>query len=256
MKEGILISGSVRDIKRPGVDDYNAHEAIRSALEKNLKFEHRDLVMDVYRRTDIICQRLFPVIHTPSFEGRLPAPIVSVEDERNWKVLASYRLVPDGYGLDHKLTLNEEHIKDGKWVWGEWSLYETITHEVGHEYHQVLGKDPYRPGDKVTHKPEFRALMANLGIHCDARGVHTAPADEDKPFAILMREWGIARPDMEGIDTGKQNWFFSQPDTPEKKGRSTLTKYECPSCGLKVRYGRQDEPFLMHVPCGELLVRK
>ena len=36
-----------------------------------------------------------------------------------YKTLASYRLVPDGYGMNDKLTLNAKHFVnvDGVWVW-------------------------------------------------------------------------------------------------------------------------------------------
>jgi hypothetical protein len=37
------------------------------------------------------------------------------------------------------------------------------------------------------------------------------------------------------------------------KGRSSLTKWECPECGLKVRMGIKGNPELRHDPCKKVV---
>jgi len=63
-----------------------------------------------------------------------------------------------------------------------------------------------------------------------------------------MDELWIERPDDVPRDEGvKRDWF-----RPEKeRGRSTLHKWECPGCGLKVRIGIKDDPRLVHDVCSE-----
>jgi hypothetical protein len=94
-----------------------------------------------------------------------------------------------------------------------------------------------------------------LGLHpLPVVGAHYAVADG--VFAQLMDELGLPRPeDVPRIDWTKaggkplkRDWF-----RPEKeKGRSTLHKYVCPSCGLRARIGINSDPMLVHDTCSEI----
>ena len=74
-----------------------------------------------------------------------------------------------------------------------------------------------------------------------------------------MKEWGIHRPELPkdkpiefDID-----WFiwFAGFEGKKRKGRSTLKKWVCPECDLKVRIGIKGNPELTYNPCGSVLVR-
>jgi hypothetical protein len=122
-----------------------------------------------------------------------------------------------------------------------------------------MGKDPFTPKSKVTHNKEFREIMQELGIYCNDQGAHFKVADPDSPFGILMKEWGIVPPEdvakaPADIDEDWFKWlikFWGQ----ERKGRSTLKKWCCETCGLNVRIGISGNPELLHVPCGTVLIR-
>jgi hypothetical protein len=169
-------------------------------------------------------RRFFDGVFKPWDLSRLPSPPIAIEDMRNYKYLASYHLVPDGYGLSDRLTLNKKHFQlvEGVWVWdygAEWGLGETIVHEMAHEKHKHKG--PTKP----AHDPYFRGLLEELGIHCNERGQHFLTAEEDKPFGILMREWGIHRPPEPELPEVPKGSWWSVGDT--RKGRSSLTKWTC-----------------------------
>ena len=132
---------------------------------------------------------------------------------------------------------------------------ETVFHEICHHWQQMLGENPYKPASRVTHNKEFNEKMEQLGIHCAPEGYHTRIADMDKPFGILMKEWGIEPPADVPVDKDfKIHWFKDHFKGKERKGRSTLRKYQCPDCGVSVRWGRKAEPDLLHVPCGSVLI--
>lgn len=78
-------------------------------------------------------------------------------------------------------------------------------------------------------------------------GCHVAVADG--VFADLMKELGVPRPDdVPKAVEGKRDWFRPKPE----KGRSTLNRWECPDCGLKVRVGIKGNPELVHDVCSEI----
>lgn len=239
------------------IEEPNPQEAIRKAAETNRQWDYSQEAITLYRRADTVIDRLYPVIHTPSFQGRLPPVLIAVDNLRNKNTLAAYRIVPDGLGLNFKITFNEQHYvkKEAEMVWrfGDWAQMETLVHEVGHHWQQMLGKDPYQQGKRVTHNKEFTDKLAQLGIHCAREGYHTKVADVDSAFGQLMKEWGIEPPgeDIRILEFDK-HWFKDE----KKKGKSTLTKYSCPDCGMSVRYGRKDDPLLKHIPCGSVLVRE
>ena len=107
------------DIAKRGVliEEPNPQEAIRKAAEANREFVFRAEITKLRRWINGdpdsglvgIKDRLYPSIQTPWFQGNLPPVGVAIEPLKK-DTLASYRLVPDGYGLAHKITFNEKHF--------------------------------------------------------------------------------------------------------------------------------------------------
>lgn len=242
----------------------NPADALRRAAEANVVWDYSSEAKKLYTRADTVLERLYPALVTPDFQGRLPKVAIGIESLRNKNTLAAYHLVPDSVGLPFKITFNEQHYIDTdedrkEWRFGDWSQMETLVHELGHHWQQMLGKDPFTKRSRITHNVEFTAKMRQLGIYCDSKGAHYQVADIDSPAGILFREWGLKPPD--DVPRGEPlefDWFkwFADREGRGRPGQSTLVKYECPGCGLKVRYGKQDEPLLMHLPCGQLLIRR
>ena len=74
----------------------------------------------------------------------------------------------------------------------------------------------------------------------------------DGVFAKLMGELGIERPeDVPSINGVKMDRvkFLKNMEGKEKKGTSTLKKWCCPECGMKVRMGIAGDPMLRHHSC-------
>lgn len=238
----------------------NPQPDIRRHTEENKGWQYQEEVAKLYRRAEVVMARFYPIFDLTNFDGQLPPILIAVDSLRNRNTLAAYRLVKDEYGFDFKITFNEQHYVRGeddkpKWEYGEWAQMETLAHEAGHHWQQLNGKHPFKPTSRVTHNKEFCDKMESLGIHCEPEGYHSRIADRDSPFGLLMREWGIEPPADApfGEEFDKHWWreFFKD----EKKGRSTLHKWTCPDCGMSVRYGRMDDPLLIHAPCGSVLVR-
>lgn len=244
-----------RLIERPDISP-----VIRKASETG-KWDYSQEAAKLYRRADVIMARFYSGFLTPQFPQGLPAPLIAVEPQ-NIRTLASYRVVPDGYGLPFKLTFNEVHYGDDEqgnkvWMWGEWSQMETLVHELGHHWQQLRGRDPYRPGARITHNKEFTRKLESLGLHPKPGvGSHFAVAELDSPFGVLMKEWGIPRPaDVPREELKpKDNWWYFGSEGP--RGRSSLHLWACAMCGLKVRVGISDDPQLVHRADGGEFVRK
>jgi hypothetical protein len=61
-----------------------------------------------------------------------------------------------------------------------------------------------------------------------------------------MKELGIERPDDVPRSEGdKRDWFRPR----KERGKSTLAKYTCSSCGLNVRVGVKEDPGIIHHKC-------
>ena len=192
----------------------------------------------------------------------LPVAPIAIDNLRNMRTLAAYNVVPDEYGLNYRLTLNEQHYTDGKtedgeeikeWRFGRYAQCETLLHEMVHHEQQVRGKDPYKPG-KITHNKEFTERCEQFGLHPKlGEGYHLRPADG--VFQDFMRELGIhpAEDAVKVPEDPDMDWFrwlikfYGQ----ERKGKSTLKKWCCPECGLNVRMGIAGDPKLRHHTCEE-----
>jgi hypothetical protein len=237
MKEGIPI------------EKYDPKPAIKKNAEVARDWEFHEEAEYLYGMANLFKDRfLDPILHTD--RGRLPDPVISFNDKRNKKVLASYTLHRNPQGLLDEITFNTAHYKEeeGKpvWVWGRWAQLETLLHEQVHLWQENFGKHKHKPG-RVAHDKEFVAKCESLGLHpTPVVGSHFQVADG--VFAQLMEELAIPRPNDVPRVAGKKDWFRPEPE----KGRSTLHKWECPDCGLKVRVGIKGNPELVHDVCSEM----
>ena len=148
---------------------------------------------------------------------RPPLPLAPIAIKKlNILTLAEYKVVPDDYGLNYKLTFNEKHYIDDKnengekiklWKFGRYAQCETLLHEMVHHEQQVRGKDPYKPG-KITHNKEFTERCEQFGLHPElGEGYHLKPADG--VFAEFMKELGIhpAEDAFKAPEDPNTDWF-------------------------------------------------
>lgn len=156
----------------------------------------------------------------------------------------------------YEITFNAVHMRDEDghqvWEYGQYGELEILLHEMIHLWQQNFGQHPIRPG-KVTHNAEFVRKCEYFGLHPRlGSGAHTQIADG--LFEECMRRYGIPRPDTSQMPEGNlEDWFkwllkFLEGGQ-ERKGRSTLTLYECP-CGQKVRVGKKAWPGAVCRACG------
>ena len=228
---------------------------IRKHAENAPDWEFREEAKHLYEMATNFKDRfLDPILRTD--RGRLPEPVISF-DRMNRKTLAAYTLVRNPQGLLDEITFNTAHYEQVDdvlvWKFGRWAQYETLLHEQVHLWQQNFGDKPVKPG-RAYHNREFVDKCESLGLHPKlGPGYHIAPADG--VFAAYMGELGIEPPepvlDVRTAEDTKGHWFKEN-----KKGTSTLHKWVCPECDLIVRYGRMDDPQLVHEPCGVLLVRE
>lgn len=230
----------------------------KPAIQKNAEFAHdweySEEAKNLYQMAVLFKDRfLDPVLLTD--RGRLPDPVISFDDMRNRKVLAAYTLHRNPQGLLDEITFNTIHYEKREnnmiWVWGEWAKLETLLHEQVHLWQENFGEHKHKPG-RVAHDKEFVTKCESLGLHpLPGVGCHIQVADG--PFAQLMKELGIPRPDdVPSIDwtraggkPRRRDWF-----RPEKeRGKSSLSKWTC-GCGEKVRVGKKDWAGAICKRCG------
>jgi hypothetical protein len=235
------------------IETSNPKPEIRKNAEIAKDWEYSGEAKYLYGMAVLFKDRfLDPVLHTD--RGRLPDPVISFDNLRNMRTLAAYTLHRNPQGLLDEITFNTEHFEDqeGKkgWRFGRWAQLETLLHEQVHLWQQNFGEDPVKPS-KVYHNNEFVDKCESLGLHpMPVKGCHIAVADG--VFAQLMGELGIERPDdVPKLDGLKIDWFkfLSDLEGKERKGTSTLKKWCCPECGMKVRMGIAGDPMLRHHTC-------
>jgi hypothetical protein len=247
-------------------------QAWRAIREHQMSADHpyRDVARRWYPIVDDMEATFFNGIVYPD-GGKVPAPLLAF-DEYNKKSLAHVDLFEDEYGLIGKITVNTAYFVDWeeggsttkKYVLGDYSLGETITHEFAHVWQQFgpRAKDPFnqKKHHRVTHNAEWHEFVRGLGLNTEGpAGVHTKPATLGSPVDLFLRRHGITPP--EGVEEagydGKSNWskLVTYKDKEKPKGRSSLTKYTCPNCGLNARIGVKEDPMLVHAPCGSLLIK-
>ena len=235
----------------------NPQPEIRKNAETARDWEYSDEAKYLYRMAVLFRERLIDPIARID-RSQMPDPIISFNNLRNLNTLAAYRLTRNPQGLLYEITFNSEHYVDAEekvaWRFGQWALLETLAHELVHEWQQTMGKDPVKPG-KVYHNREFVEKCESIGLHPKiGEGYHLNLADG--PFAVLMKELGISPPDLSQQPPDiNWDWFKWLLDYRGRrpKGRSSLTKWECPECGLKVRMGIKGDPHLRHDPCEKIM---
>ena len=106
----------------------------------------------LYRMANLFKDRLIdPILRTD--RGRLPDPVISFSNARNYRVLASYSLVRNPQGLLDEITFNtqqyeyvEENSTEVQWMFGKWAQLETLLHEQVHLWQQNYGDKPIKLG--------------------------------------------------------------------------------------------------------------
>ena len=103
----------IPDIAKRGelIDPANPYPEIRKHAEKNREWDFSEEVAWLNRKFDQFKERLFDGVLTPD-RPPLPVAPIAVENLRNMRVLAAYNVVPDEYGLNYKITLNEQHFTE------------------------------------------------------------------------------------------------------------------------------------------------
>ena len=232
------------------IENFDPKPAIKRNAETARDWEYHEEAEYLYGMAVLFKDRfLDPILHTD--RGRLPDPVISFDDARNRKVLASYTLHRNPQGLLDEITFNTVHYEDQDskkvWKFGRWARLETLLHEQVHLWQENFGEHKHKPG-RVAHDKEFTTKCESFGLHpTPVIGSHFRVADG--VFAQLMGEMGIPRPDdVPREKADKSDWFRPKPE----KGRSSLHKWVCPACGLAVRMGINSDPKLVHDACSEI----
>jgi hypothetical protein len=211
----------------------NPQPEVRKNAENARDWEYKEEAAYLYRMAVLFKERfLDPVLLTD--RDRLPDPVISFENLRNFNTLATYTLRRNPQGLLYEITMNTQHyiplVNRPYWEYGDWAKLETLLHEQIHLWQQNFGKIPFVPGHS-PHNKEFVKKAKSLGLNVTPGvGCHYAVADEDSPFGILMKELGIERPPVVPRDNIKIAWF----DSGERKGKSSLTKWTCGCQNVRV----------------------
>jgi hypothetical protein len=235
----------------------NPQQEIRKNAETARDWEFTEEAGYLYRMATLFKDRLLdPVLLTD--RRRLPDPVISFRDLRNLNTLASYTLARNPQGLLFEISMNtqqyktieENSAKKKVWIYGRWAQLETLLHEQVHLWQQNFGQDPVLP-TRVYHNKEFVDKCESLGLHpMPGVGCHIKLADG--PFALVMKEMGIEPPGLENKpEKFETDWFkwFHDSQNEKRKGRSSLTRWVCPECGLNVRIGIKGDPEIRHEPC-------
>jgi len=255
----------IPDIAKRGklLEKSNPQPEVRKNAENAEDWMFVDEAKYLYRMATIYKDRLIdPILRTD--RGRLPDPVISFNNRRNYRVLASYSMVRNPQGLLDEITFNTQqynYVDENEdrvyWIFGRWAQLETLLHEQVHLWQQNFGDHPVQIG-KPYHNKEFVSKCNSLGLYPKlGPGYHIKMADG--LFENLMSELGIEKPDPLLIPekARRSDWFkeLLGDDDKRKKGTSTLKKWVCPNCDLKVRIGIKSDPELIHKPCGEVLIK-
>jgi hypothetical protein len=229
-------------------DQAAVKDDLRKHGEQAKDWEWHEQHQFLHRWANIFKDRfLDPVLLTD--RRRMPDPVISF-DSMNVRTLAGYTLNRNPQGLLDEITFNTKHIVEGQWRYGQWGMLETLLHEQVHLYQQNFGDDPYIPGKSKGHghNKEFVDKCESLGLHpLPDVGAHWKQADG--LFQHLMYEYGIERPEGEIPEDNRIDWWKIIDLFPKApKGRSSLTKWTCETCGMNLRVGVRTD---IRVICGD-----
>jgi len=242
-QRGVLISNTRDQTKiLPALNDY---------VEGAKDWEFIEQYKFLNRWARIFKERLLDPIAVPG-KPPLPDPVIGFERMRV-ETEAAYTLNRNDHGLLYEINFNRVHHITGaegvEWRWGKWGALETLLHEMIHLWQQNAGEHPYKKGNN-THNAEFIKKAEYFGLHPKpVVGCHIAPADG--LFEVLMKEYGITRPEVEIPEDSNTDWRERSKDKFKEppKGRSTLTKWECPNCRLNLRVGIKGDIEVACMPC-------
>src|SRR5688572_30117681 len=138
-------------------DNFDPKLAIKRNAENAHDWEFSEEAKFLYEMAETFRDRFFATL-LPTEQGSLPDPVISFDDLRNKKRLASFTLHRNPVGLLDEITFNKVHYEeeDGKKVWkfGKWAQLETLLHEQVHLWQQNFGESPVNP-EKIYHNKEF-----------------------------------------------------------------------------------------------------
>ena len=191
----------IPDIAKRGklLEKSNPQPEVRKNAENAEDWMFVDEAKYLYRMATIYKDRLVdPILRTD--RGRLPDPVISFNNRRNYRVLASYSMVRNPQGLLDEITFNTQqynYVDENEdrvyWIFGRWAQLETLLHEQVHLWQQNFGDHPVQIG-KPYHNKEFVSKCNSLGLYPKlGPGYHIKMADG--LFENLMSELGIEKPD-------------------------------------------------------------
>lgn len=207
-------------------------------------------------------EKMFNVINTDFFEGKLPKCIITVQSSKG----RSY-----GHSTTRKIW-NDKERNDSFYEINIASEFldseiertlDTLIHEMIHLYCRVNDiKETSRGG--VYHNMRFKELAEKCGLKCfyDERvGWNTDHRDNDK-----LIEYALSRGFEEiriGVDVPLVSLgsllgslgSFGVGASPVPVSTSSTIKYKCPVCGLKVRATKDLDNKLACTDCGKKLIR-
>jgi len=236
------------------LEKVNPQSDIQKNAETASDWEYKQEAKYLYRMANLFKDRLIiPILHTD--RKRLPDPLISFKNLRNQNTLAAYTLARNSQGLLYEIATNTQLYVNSKndpnqkmWQYGKWAQLETLLHEQIHLWQQNYGGHPFKRCG-VTHNKEFVEKCNSMGLHPKlGPGYHIKLATE--PFSLIMKELGNDPPDLsKKPKEWNKDWFewWLEYWGKRRKGKSTLKKWVCPNCDLKVRIGIKETVAAMRI---------
>lgn len=123
----------------------------------------------------------------------------------------------NAFGVKENININKAHLN--RPLWG---ILSTLLHEMVHSWQALYGK----PSKSWFHNKEFHGKMAQFGILCNGKGLHTGICG---PFVSLLKERGVK------LDYNYQSeGIIKIPSIPKPKGKSKLKKWSCGCTNIRV----------------------
>ena len=205
--------------------DFAVNRDVRQNVESAKDWQYQETAKTLYRWADRFMERFIRPIELPGPAPPCPNPCLSF-DRFDHRVYAFFRDSRNPQGLLYEITMNTLHLEPPLWY-----QLETLLHEIVHLKQQNFGRTPMKNN---YHNKEFVEMCEGLGLHpALGPGWHARMATE--PFSVLMKEYGVQRPEPDGrvaVAKPERGDYWENPD--RREGKSTLAKWQCP-CGQIVR---------------------